>query len=258
MKFLKLLAALFVIALLAVGGVVYWGISHIDSLVKTAIEEAGTQALGAKVVVGSVDIRLKQGRGEISQLIISNPPGFESAQALSLGKAVVEIDPSSITDDVIVINEVTVDGAELTAEQKGLAKNNLAVLADRLAVSGDKSAPEPAGQPDSNAQSDTRIRLNHFNFTRANIFLVSSDFGERTIAMPDMILTDVGGAAGVSPEQLADVLMKKVMDQAQRALKKDLEKAAREKAKEKLQESLDDKLSEKDKAKLDSLKSLLK
>ena len=42
---------------------------------------------------------------------------------LEMDKVAVQVEPGSLTGPVIVINEVTVDGARLTAEQKGTSTN---------------------------------------------------------------------------------------------------------------------------------------
>ena len=88
-----------------------------------AVNKIGPEILSVDVSVRRVDLNIFFGNGDLSGLVIANPEEFKNDNAFELSSAHLDIEPSSLLDDVIIINEVIVDGAELSYE--GLKGNNL-------------------------------------------------------------------------------------------------------------------------------------
>ena len=75
----KIALGALLVLLLIIGGSVYFLLSNLDGLVKTAIETYGSEATKTAVSVSSVKIVLQDGSGSIQGLTVGNPKGFAGA-----------------------------------------------------------------------------------------------------------------------------------------------------------------------------------
>ncbi len=250
--------------LVAVVIAVVVGLKNINELVKVAIEAVGSDVTGSRVTLQEVDISLMDGRGELRGLTLHNPKGFNSDYLFHLNSTVLKIDLESLTKKVIVIEEVTVDGPNVIAEQKDLLKTNLQTMWENI-----QHNEAGAGQnTQGNAKEDSphkniRLMVRQFTFSNAQLDLVTQEWGSRSLNMDTVTADNLGNAKeGLTPEALVKALLKPMIKaarkQAERAIKEKLKDKAEDKAKKKLEEKLEDKLSEKDRAKLDELRSLFK
>ena len=73
----SILFGLATILVLLVGGF-YFVYSNLDEIVRTAIEEYGSQVVGTSVSVSGVSISLTEGKGTIKELRVAEPKGFGS------------------------------------------------------------------------------------------------------------------------------------------------------------------------------------
>ena len=251
MKVIKIIIGI-VIALDAVLAIaIFIGLKNLDSLVEMAIESVGTDVTKTPVTVDGVTIELTDGRGEIQGISVKNPAGYTTENAIHLGQILLEIEPASIADDVIVIKQLTVNGAALTAEHKGLADINLQQIYDNITADSGKTPKDPAP---TTARPDVRFMLEKVSFTNMSLDLLSTEFGERQLSMDDIQLSNLGDRqTGLTAEELANVLLTPVVDAARKKVNNEL----RNEAKEKLQENLEENLSDDDKQTLDKLKSWL-
>ena len=99
--------AFVVIAL--VGGVILV-YSKLDSILKDAVEEYGTQFTGVSVTLEKVELSPESGVGLISGLIVGNPPGYQTDAAFKLGSIAMNIDLSSVTGKTILIKTIVISG----------------------------------------------------------------------------------------------------------------------------------------------------
>ena len=250
MKSLKIIGGIVIALIVVVAIVVFIGLKNLNSLVEMAIESVGSNVTKTAVLVDSVNIEITQGRGEIHGLSVKNPAGYTTENAIYLGDIVLHIDTASLAQPVVVIKELTVDGAKLTAEHKGLADVNLQQLYENITANS-----KPAKEPEpTTARPDLRFMLEKVNFTNISLDLVSEEYGQRALAMKDIHLSNLGNTSeGLTAEQLSNALLTPLVNAARQRANGEL----KDKAKEKLQEKLDESLSDKDKEKLKSLKSWL-
>lgn len=114
-----------VLVIVIVVGVVFL-LSNIDSIIKTAVEEVGSEATQATVTLNEVEIST-EGKGALRGFSIGNPAGFETPNAFKLGEVSVSLDVASVTEDTVHIREVIIAGPEVTYEWKS-GGSNLEVL----------------------------------------------------------------------------------------------------------------------------------
>ncbi len=113
-----------VILVLVVGS--YFLFSHMDSILRSAVEKIGSKTTGTTVTLSSLKTSLKEGQVSLSRLTMSNPAGFSQANAISFKDIMVSLDPSSATQQTIVLNKVIIKDPYLLYEMKeGSSRSNL-------------------------------------------------------------------------------------------------------------------------------------
>ncbi len=243
-----------VVALVAVVAIVMvLVLQNLDAIIKKVIEDVGSDVVGTSVRVSEVKFTLTDGRGEIHGLQIANPPGFNTPNAFEMDQVAVQVRPASLTGPVIVIDEVRVDGARLTAEQKG-PTTNLQTLLDGMKPADNAAPAEPSGDP-----ADVRLALKQFAFVNSSAAVETAQYGGKTLKMPGIRLADIGDEqTGLTPEQLASRMLRTVIKQAQKAVQDYLEELVKDAAKEEVNKKLDEKIGAENREKLEGLKGLLK
>lgn len=240
------------VVIVILAAALFWAVQNIDGLVKSAIESSASLATHTEVTVGDVSISLNDGRGELGPLLVSNPSGFSSDYALRVEAAVLHVDPATLADKVIVIKEVTIDGASLIAELNANGSNNLQMISSNL--SSGRPAESTSGESQSSSGNPLRMRIEKFVFNNGDVRLVAPEMKERVVELPTLRLENVGGANGATSAELSSLLLGEIIDQGKGIAKKELGRQAKDAALKKLEKEL----SDDDKAKLDAFKSLLK
>lgn len=261
MKALKIVIGLIVAAIAIIAIVVVIGLQNINGIVKAAIEKVGPQVTGTEVRLAEVDITLTEGRGMLQGLSIANPKGFSNNNAFSLGEIALQIDPMSVTGDVIIIEELTISAAKLLAEQKNITDTNLQALLDNVTAGANSGSADSSGSGStSNGDSEqVKLAVKLFRFNASELQLVTEQFGQKTLKLPTIELNNLGSAEqGLTPQQLSQAILKPLLAQAKEAAKKELERLAKGEVEDKLKEKLSEKLTDEQKEQVDQLKSLFK
>lgn len=253
MKVIKWLGILIILLLLVIGGVAFYGLSNLNQLVKYGVETEGPKVTQTGVTLGGVDIKLLDGKGELSNFSIANPEGFSSPYLFKADKILLQVDPTQLTEPVKVIKEITIDGVDIVAEQKGLT-TNIQVLLDNLPTSKDSSAS--TDEPSSES-ADVLLMIEKLNFINNSVTLKTEEYGEYKLELPAIVQNNIGSKnKGLTPVELGQAILKPFLDKAQNAaeskvkevVKNEITDKAKAKAEEELkkqEEKLKDKISEK-------------
>jgi hypothetical protein len=189
----------------------------LGKIVKSAVEAAGPRLLGAPVTAGLVTIAPWSGRGTLRSLVIGNPAGFKSPQAVRVGSVEVDVKLSSLLTDTIVVERVAVREPELTWEL-GQGGSNLTKLQRNAEASAEKygGAPAPATASSKKGKS---LLIKEFSVTGGKVALSATALGGQGLsaALPEVHLTNLGGE-GRSPAEVAAQAMRAVTGSAQGAV----------------------------------------
>ncbi|MCP4006633.1 MAG: hypothetical protein GY725_20835 [bacterium] len=114
----------FVLVAVVVGGVYL----YLNQVARSLIETEATGAMGVQTTPGSFRLRPLAGRISLGGLEVENPKGFSSPRFLALnqGRAKVELD--TLTDDLVEISLMELDGLDVFIERAGGATNYGKVL----------------------------------------------------------------------------------------------------------------------------------
>ncbi len=211
-------------------------VSNLDRLVKTVVEEVGSDVAGVPVTLASAEISLTDGRGTLRGLAIGNPPGFDADKAFELDAISIAVDLDSLAGDVVVLSEVLVDGARVNFEQNS-SRNNLKTLQDNLGSGADSS---------SSQEGDVKLIVHLFRFSNGEITASVAGLEQaRQVAIPTVEVREVGRkSAGATAGEVARALLEPVVRGALSAATSAVSDAAvdalKDSAKEKAQEQIDE------------------
>ena len=177
-----ILVVLIVVTVIVVG-------FFLGTIVKTGMETVGPKITQVSIKVDAVNLSLLTGSARVKGLVVGNPEGYKTPQAISVGSAAVGVNPSSVLSDKIVVRSVRVEAAEITFEG-GLGGNNLSKIMDNV---------------NAIAKSGRKIEVDDFLITGAivHVSLTVMSGREMTLPLPDIHLINLGkGNAGITATDL--------------------------------------------------------
>ena len=179
--------------------------SNLNSLVAKAIEKNGSEVTQTSISVSAVDISLREGRGTIKGLRVASPDGFKARDAFSLEDITVDIDIKSVREGPIVIDEVRIQAPVVNAEVTKTGASNI----DELLKNVQAHTTGTTGEDAESSGQTKRIRIKQFVFEKGRIEIDASALGleKRTITLPEIRLTDVGGTEGATPDEIAKIIL---------------------------------------------------
>ncbi|MGN6555852.1 MAG: hypothetical protein ACTHLW_19265 [Verrucomicrobiota bacterium] len=183
----------------------------LDGAVKRGVETFGPKLTQVPVHLDKVSLSILSGGGTIQGLVVGNPQGFETPQAISVGRATLALEPRSLLSDKVVIRKMEVISPEVTFEG-GFAGNNLSrILSNVEKTTGgggsETNAPaEPAGP-------SKKLQVDEFTLTGVKVHLSLSGMGGKTlpVVIPDIHLTNLGqGPEGVTAGELVKLVLTEI------------------------------------------------
>ncbi|HUF73240.1 MAG TPA: hypothetical protein VMR74_10115 [Gammaproteobacteria bacterium] len=235
MKFVRwIVAVVFVVGILAAA--VYVRLpNRLEALIASSIEDYAAGATGTAAEVDSVSLSLVQRRSKITGLTVDNPSGYEAEHVLEIDTINVRIDAGSLAGSTLVLDEITVAGARLNAEQAGRSSNLTAIL-DHIRGT---EQPEPA-------PSDDRVAIRRFALDDARMIIVSGALDEPEEVMLDpIVLTDLGQPeSGLTYGEATDRILDAILASARAALTARVGEAASDVVERELEDSLRERVRE--------------
>ena len=214
----KVVLGAILVLLITIGFGVYYLLSNLDSLVKSAIETYGSEATQTSVRVDNVKIVLQDGSGAIRGLTIGNPKGFATPNAFSLGEIATQIDLKSLSEDVPVIEHITIRAPEVFYELNEKGQNNLDKLKSNLQSGASTSSTSSSAK---SGGSEPKLIIRKLIFSGGNIHarVVPLDKNYE-LKLPNIQMNDLGGKTGATPSQIASQALKVLTDRALAEIKK--------------------------------------
>src|SRR5277367_6760912 len=139
----------------------------LDNIVKAGVETVGPKITGVSVKLDEIHIGLLTGSAKVKGLVVGNPDGYKTPDAISIGLAEVGVNPFSVLSDKIVVRSVHVESPEITFEG-GLSGNNLSKIMDNVNGSAQQGGPvstNAAGKP----KPSKKIEVDDFLITGAKV-----------------------------------------------------------------------------------------
>jgi len=204
-----------IVILLIVIGVM--AILFIGTIVKTVVERVGPVVAKVPVKLDSAAISLFGGTGKLKGLLIGNPEGYKSSQAIKIGTISLALVPSSVLKNKVILHQITVESPEITYETDLKGSNIGKILENvRGAASQDEKAPTKKEQT-----TKTKLQVDDFLITGARVTVATSLLGGQnaTIPLSDIHLTNLGsGPDGITPAELSTRVLSELLDATTKAV----------------------------------------
>ncbi len=154
--------------------------------------------LKTPVSIGKFDSHIFDKSIDINFIEVQNPPNFKGKNALSLDHFLLKI--GDISGDLIVIDEITIDGLEFVLEQN--AHNfNLVQLIDNLDTSGDSN---------TNTQSNKRIKIKRLKVINIRLE-INTIWLKTSISVPDISAQNFGGNTGAKIDDIGKQVIREIL-----------------------------------------------
>ena len=179
----------------------------IDSIVKSGIENIGSEMTGTVVTVDGVSISMFSGSGTISGLSVANPDGFEKEYAFTADEISIELDVWSLFSDEILVHRLDMTSPTVLVEQQ-MPDNNLRTIMNSI---NENASEDP---------SESTMVIELFRMTDGKADLYTEVGGERSaqVEISEVELTDVGGKeTRQSVEEVIQIIAERVIDNSLRA-----------------------------------------
>lgn len=241
MKIIKILSWLIALIVAIIIAVLVYLSLNLNTVVKRAVEEAGPGLTQTGVTLEKVDIALREGRASLFGFAIANPTSFKSDSAFKFGEFTLQIDPASLTEDVIVINNIVVSGISVTAEQQGTTTN----LQEIKRAIDAYLPPGQSNTSESGSSSNLKFMLEHIRFDKGSLTVITEKYGEKNLSLPSLEQSNIGDRKnGITAEELGKRILQSLSDNAKKAAEKELKKAMTDEVKDKAKTKTKSKLKE--------------
>ncbi len=175
------LVVLIIVAVIVVG-------FFLGAIVKKGVETIGPKITQVSIKVDKVNLSLLTGSAGIKGLIVGNPEGYKTPQAISVGSAAVGVNPFSVLSDKIIVRSVRVEAPEITFEGNPFGANNLNTILKNVNAAAKSSETATTNTTTKAAQKPgKKIEVDEFLITGAKV-----NFNGVILPLPDIHLTDLG------------------------------------------------------------------
>lgn len=195
-KLNKILGWIFVIiAIAAVVALVVFTV-FLDDIVKKGIVTVGPKMTQTSVSLDAVHISLLTGSAKLQGLVVGNPQGYQTKQALSAGTVAIGMDPISLTKNKIVIRSIQVESPEITFEGDPLSGNNLIKIRSNILEIQKKGGP-PGSSTNAVATAPNKpgkkLEIDDLVIKGAMVHaFITGMSKETTVKIPDIHLKNLG------------------------------------------------------------------
>ncbi|MFC3674447.1 hypothetical protein [Ferrovibrio xuzhouensis] len=229
---IKKVALVFAVLVVVIAGGIYYFASNLDSIVKAAIEKYGSEATQAKVSLKAVELSPAQGSGSLKGLVVGNPKGFSTPEAMALGDVSISLDIGSLQSNPIVIKQVLIEQPAITYEY-GAAGSNLQAIQKNVQAYAAGFGGGSGGKADSGASaggdkgSEKKVVIQDLVISGGKIGISAAALQGRSLSspLPTIHLKDIGkDKGGASPAEVAQKIIGTISAEASQIAARDLQK----------------------------------
>jgi hypothetical protein len=186
----------------------------LDGAVKKGVETIGTKMAKVDVKLDGVHISVLSGSGKIKGLVVGNPDPYKTPHSISVGTAALELKPTSLLADKLVIKSIIVEAPEITFEG-GLSGNNLKKILANLneSTTGPGGTNVPNATPKEQKKANKKLEVDEFKITGAKLTANITELGGKpiTLTLPTIELTNLGtGPEGITATELTKKIISEI------------------------------------------------
>lgn len=212
-KILLTLLYMLILLIIIASAVLYF---NRNIIIERLAEKAGTQSLGVKVDIGSVDLSLADKKLIVNNIAIANPKGYKGKELMEIGK--VEVGLNMFNKQLIDFDKIEVKESVINVEvnSKGININDL-----KKKLDSNKS--ETPKESDTEKAIRVIVQRATVKATKINTRITFMNRDLASFTMPDITLTDIGKkGGGTSAKAAITTVFSKLINDVQARVSKNL------------------------------------
>ena len=217
MKKILIIGAILVVAVVGVGAYVLQ--TSLDSVVKAAVEQIGSDSTGTDVSLKEVEISPTSGYGALRGFRMSNPKGFGDGDAVRFDEVSVTLDVATVLADTVVIKEVVIDKPEVTY---AIANNTSNVEEIQKNVNNFAGGGGGSSSGSSGGASDgPKFVIENIYLRNGTVAVSAPAMTDESLSapLPEIHLTDIGkDEGGATSAQVTSEVIAAVVASAKQAV----------------------------------------
>ena len=224
---MKKLLVVLLIVLIVISGLFVFLKDNLDEIVREIIVTSISEATQTNVSLAQVKLNLKEGVGVLNNYQQGNPVGFQTKYAFRFDQAELDIDVGSILDDVVIIERVFINHANILYEFND-GKTNFVELKKNIDKNLKKKNSDkenkPIGEQDkissqSKTQQSKKIIIRSLEMINTEVEAAMPFASSQTLSvqLPSIKLNNIGAKEN---GLLADELMRVFVDSMEKDLKR--------------------------------------
>jgi uncharacterized protein involved in outer membrane biogenesis len=195
----------------------------LGSTLKAAVNTLGPKLTKTAVTLEDVKFSLLTGNMQIKGLVVGNPEGFRTRNAIKLGRFQLKLKPLSLFSKVLVIERILIEAPEITYEM-GSGDSNLARLQKNLAgepkpdgggPGAEQRPPERPTPPPKGKKAGQKVQIDDLRLENGKVYLSATllQGARATMSLPPIHITDIGkDTGGVSTSEAVALILASVTD----------------------------------------------
>ncbi|MBL4838039.1 MAG: AsmA family protein [Kordiimonadaceae bacterium] len=190
---------------------------QLGPIVKTSIETKGPDALHVSVEVGDIQISPLSGKVSITDFNIGQPAGFGDGPMVSLGHFKMQLEPSSLLSNHIIIDSISVIAPRLDVRRKN-GKTNFQALHEGIDLPNGAQQTDNADTP---VGEEVTLTIRHLSIEAPRLLAKTDGLIklDEDIQLADFTLTNLGtDEKGLAPREIARHVMDALQPQITKAL----------------------------------------
>jgi uncharacterized protein involved in outer membrane biogenesis len=203
--------------LLIVIGIVYGSYLSLNFGLRKVIESRLTHSLGLKIKIGSFRMYPWRSKIAVEKFSIANPEGFSHQAIFTLKECTAFVDFSTLTHDIIVVDELKLRGIDINVDHNKDAVN-LDSLKHTVKQHESSTAVSDAAAPsgEKSAAPKKRFRINRLKAKDIEVSFASASMGLKAIhfKIPDAVINDLAQTSGeaLTVDEILYELIRAVID----------------------------------------------
>ncbi len=202
------------LVIIIIVAVVVVGLS-LDGIIKKGVETVGPQVAKVDVKLDSVSLHLLTGSGTIKGLVVGNPDGYKTTNAISVGTASVSVKPGSLMSDKIVVRSIRIEAPQVTYEL-GPGGNNLKrIQANVTESTGGAGTNKPVAAETKEAKPGKKLEVDDVLITGGTVTVGVAALGGKmvTVPLPEIHFAGLGtGPDGITAGELTKKILSEITE----------------------------------------------
>ncbi len=193
---------IFLGGIVAVAAAAYFLTPSMETIVKKVVHKYGSEVTGTDVNLGGFKLSLKNGEASLKDITVANPKNYKSPYIFNLGEISAKVDIKSITKDVILIENVTIDKPTITYEMLSLTQNNVAEIQNNVSNYGksqDSKEPKAEAKEEKKAEetkdSGKKVVIKELLVNNGAIQVMANINGKEnslSVPLPNIKINNIG------------------------------------------------------------------